>query len=181
VTLEEVVIGIARIAGSLFVLRWAFAGAILAMVVDLSDLFMMNLLHLGGVRNYQVLDKWLDQVYMACFLIVALRWRGPQRTIAVALYALRLIGFAAFDLTGSRAVLVFFPNVFEFWFVFVASLPHWRPEFAFSRRNVALVLAPLLAAKEAQELIIHWFKLLDSFTAVEAVEAIWDFVAGPFR
>ena len=180
-TLEEIVIIVVRVIGSLFVLRWAFVGAIVAMLVDLSDLFLMNLLHLGGVRNYQVLDKWCDQVYMAAFLVVALRWQGPQRAVAIALYAVRMFGFVLFEATESRAVLVFFPNLFEFWFVFVASLPHWRRGFEFTRRNLAFVLVPLLALKEAQEFILHWFKLLDSFTAVEAVKAIWDFLTAPLR
>ena len=41
-TLEELIIAAVRIAGSLPVLRWAFAGAILAILVDFSDLFMTN-------------------------------------------------------------------------------------------------------------------------------------------
>ena len=50
-TLEELIIAAARIAGSLPVLRWVFAGAILAILIDFSDLFMMNLLSVGGVRD----------------------------------------------------------------------------------------------------------------------------------
>ena len=79
-TLEEVVIAVVRIAGSLPVLWFPFAGGILAVLVDFSDLFMMNLLDLGGVRDYQVFDKWVDQVYMVAFLIVALRWKGVPRS-----------------------------------------------------------------------------------------------------
>ena len=51
-------------------------GAIIAILVDFSDLFMMNLLTLGGLRDYQAFDKQVDLVYMATFLIVALRWSG---------------------------------------------------------------------------------------------------------
>ncbi|MDA1278836.1 MAG: hypothetical protein O3B95_02170 [Chloroflexi bacterium] len=56
-TLEQLVIGLIRIAGSLPVLRWAFAGALIAIVVDFSDLFWMGVLDLGGLRNYQAFDK----------------------------------------------------------------------------------------------------------------------------
>jgi hypothetical protein len=202
VSTEEIIIGAVRIFGSLLVLRWAFVGGIVAVLVDLSDLFMMNLLHLGGVSNYQAFDKWLDQVYLACFLIVSLRWSNPARRIAVALYAWRLAGFVLFELTEARAVLVLFPNLFEFWFLFVASLPHWRPlstrdeslvrekggeapkpasSFKFTQRNLALSLGVLLILKEAQELALHWFKLFDGFTAVEAVEEIWRWVTSPVR
>ena len=170
-----------RVAGSLLVLRWAFVGGIVALLADLSDLFLMDSLHLGGVRDYQSFDKWLDQVYMAAFLAVALRWKGAPRAVAVALYAYRMVGFVAFEAFDDRGLLVFFPNVFELWFLFVASLRHWRPDFAFSRRGIALALTALLALKEAQELIIHQFRLLDTFTSLEAVEAIFDWISAPFR
>ena len=126
-TTEELIISAVRIAGALLVLRWAFAGAIAAILIDFSDLFMMNLLDLGGVRNYQALDKWLDLAYMLTFLWVALRWSGPPRTIAATLFTFRIVGVLAFELIGNRWVLLFFPNVFEFWFVFVAATLRFTP------------------------------------------------------
>ena len=82
----------------------------------------MGVLDLGGVPDYQSLDKWLDQVYMATFLIVACagpvrRDRSPSRSISSGWSARSL-----FELTGDRTLLLFFPNVFEFWFIFVAAL-----------------------------------------------------------
>ena len=179
-SLEELIIAIVRVVGSLGVLRWAFVGGWAAILIDLSDLFLKNLLDLGGVSNYQAFDKWLDQVYMVAFLVVALRWKGPARSVAVGLFALRLVGFVAFEITEDRVVLLAVPNVFEVWFLFVASLPHWRPDFTFSRRNIILALIPLTALKVFQEYALHGGKWLDSFTAIEAVEAIVDFFAGPF-
>ncbi|MEX1023184.1 MAG: hypothetical protein WD058_08540, partial [Dehalococcoidia bacterium] len=116
---------------------------------------------------------WLDQVYLALFLVVALRWDGTPRRVAVALYALRLAGFVTFEVSGARWVLVAFPNVFEFWFLFVAAVLHWRPTFAFTPRATAVALAVLTLAKLAHEYVIHVARALDSFTAIEAVEAIW--------
>jgi hypothetical protein len=178
VTLEHIVVGLARIAGSLPVLRWAFVGGIIAVLVDFSDLFMMNLLDLGGLKNYQVFDKWVDQVYMLTFLLVALRWEGPARTIAIWLYLYRLLGFVVFEVADARSLLLLFPNVFEFWFLFVASLPHWRPGFAYTRRNVAVAGGILLVLKMFQEYVLHYGRWLDNFTAVEAVEATWGWVTG---
>jgi hypothetical protein len=210
VSTEEAVIAAVRIAGSLLVLRWAFVGGVVAVLVDLSDLFLMDLLHLGGVSNYQAFDKWLDQVYLGCFLAVALRWRDPARAVAVGLYAWRAVGFLVFEVTQTREVLVAFPNVFEFWFLFVAALPHvrsLRPKAApattyapgaagpanaqwaaasstgaltLSRRQVVVALAVLLAMKEAQEVAVHWLKLFDGFTAVEAVQWLWRQLTAPF-
>jgi len=126
VTTEMWLIALVRLLGALPVLRWPFAGALVAMAVDQSDLFMMNLLHLGGVSDYQSFDKYLDQAYLLAFLVVALRWQGPARTVAVALYVYRLAGFAAFELTQERDVLLLFPNFFEYWFVLIAGLAHFQ-------------------------------------------------------
>lgn len=177
-TLEVIVIAAVRVLGSLPVLRWPFAGALLAVAVDLSDLFLMNLLDLGGVPDYQGLDKWLDQVYMAAFLVVALRWQGPSRTVAAALYAYRLVGFVVFELTGERAVLLLFPNVFELWFLVVAGAHAIGRKPAWTRTRIAAVGAVLLAIKEAQEWAIHGARLFDEITAVEAVRRIWEWLTG---
>jgi hypothetical protein len=111
-----------RVAGAFPVLRWPLAGAFIALFVDLSDLFLRDWIHLGGVNDYQSFDKWLDQAYMLTFLAVALRWDPLPRNIAVALYAFRLAGFITFELSGEREVLILFPNLFEYWFIFIAAL-----------------------------------------------------------
>ena len=82
-TLEELIIATVRVLGSIPVLRWAFVGAILAILFDLSDLFLKNLIDLGGVGSYQTFDKWLDLVYMGTFLMVALRWNGLIKRVAI--------------------------------------------------------------------------------------------------
>src|SRR5260221_683828 len=152
---EEIVFVLFRIAGSLFVFAWPFAGALIAMATDFSDLFLMDAL--GGIRNYQVLDKWCDQVYLGAFLLVALRWPRPQRLTAIVLSSYRLIGFVLFELTHVREVLVAFPNVFEFWFVLVAGRTHFPPRLAAFAANDRVVLLPLLVVKEIQEFALHWF------------------------
>ena len=178
--MEALVIGAIRVLGSLPVLRWAFVGGLIAVFVDLSDLFWRNLLDLGGIDNYQQFDKYLDQVYMLSFLWVAWRWHGWARGVALGLFGYRALGFLAFEVSGDRTVLLFFPNVFEFWFLFVASLPHWRPRFRLTASAAARWGAFLIALKEFQEYALHGGKWLDDFTAVEAVEAIWDWITSPF-
>ena len=113
-TIEELVIFGARLLGSLPVLRWAFGGAIIAILVDFSDLFMMNLLNLGGLRDYQSFDKLADIVYMSTFMLVALRWSGTPRNGAIALFVFRVSGIGVFELMAWRGVLLFFPYLFDF-------------------------------------------------------------------
>ena len=187
-TTEMLIIAAVRIAGSLPVLRWPFYGAVLAILVDQSDLFLMNLLHLGGVDDYQTFDKYLDQVYLALFMVVAWRWPGVERNVAAGLYAYRFLGFAAFELTRSRGLLLFFPNLFEFWFLFIAARRHFglegrlpltlRVDEGWNRAFLA-ILGGLIAVKLLQEYAIHEAKWLDGFTATEAVEAVWRFLT-PF-
>ena len=180
-TAEVLLILVIRVVGSLPVLRWALVGALLAIAIDLSDLFIRELVDLGGVPRYQEFDKRADLVYLLTFFIVTTRWERVPRTIAGALLGFRLIGVALFELTDDRAVLFFFPNVFEFWFLFVASLPHWRPNFAFTRRATTAALLSLLALKLLHEYSLHVGRWFDGFTAMEAVEAIFGWVTGPLR
>ncbi len=176
-TLEVLIVAAVRIAGSLPVLRWPFWGGLLAVLVDLSDLLLFDVLDLGGVPDYQTLDKWLDQVYLAAFLIVALRWTGPARSIAVALFLYRLIGFVAFESVGGRGILLAFPNVFEFWFLLVAA----RGDAAvngWSRTRLVLALAVVTALKLLHEWALHGARLFDDIGAVEALELVWRTLTG---
>lgn len=143
-TLEQLVIGLVRVTGSLPVLRRAFSGALIAIFVDFSDLFWWGWLDLGGIGDYQSFDKLLDLVYMVTFLVVALRWEGPARTVAIWLFAYRVAGVGVFELVHSRTVLLFFPNVFEFWFIGMAARRHWWPEFRLTRGRVGLLLTVAL-------------------------------------
>jgi hypothetical protein len=177
-TLEVFVIAGVRIAGSLPVLRWPLAGAILALLVDLSDLLLMDALDLGGVPDYQRLDKILDLVYMIAFLVVALRWTGLDRAVAVVLFGWRMIGFVAFELTGERALLLLFPNVFESWFLLVALLHlKWDPV-PWTPARLSAALGLLLVLKEVQEWALHWARLFDNITALDAIDQLWRRVTG---
>ncbi len=216
-TTEMWIIAAVRVVGSLPVLRWPFYGALFAMLIDQSDLLLMNVLHLGGVNDYQTFDKYLDQVYLALFLLVALRIAAAtsrradlpdaskdaaiERNVSVGLYAYRLLGFATFELTQARGLLLFFPNLFEFWYLFIAARQHFHLEMRLPLRlttvtrsspthceadagrprpsSTLLVLAGLVALKLVQEYVLHEARWLDGFTTVDALKAVWHFVT-PF-
>lgn len=211
-TTEMWIIAAVRILGALPVLRWPLAGAFIAMFADLSDLFLRDWIDLGGVKSYQRFDKWLDQAYMLTFLAVAVRWETIPRNVAVALYAFRLGGFAVFEITDDRDVLILFPNVFEYWFIFVAALKQFGWEatpqeqdqrstppasgtrswpligalvrlaipYRYSRSQLAVGGAVILAAKLFHEYTLHVGQCFEGFTATEALEAIWRFLTPPY-
>ena len=133
---------------------------------------------IGGITDYQRLDKLCDLVYLTAFLIVALRWRGLERGVAIALFAYRMVGEILFEVTGDRLVLLVFPNVFEFWFIAVAAWHHYRPARPLPPRQAAVALVALLAGKEAQEYFLHYDRFLDSFTAFDAVTGLWRWLTG---
>ena len=180
-------VGLYRIVGSLFVLRWPFWGAILAVVCDLCDLLLFDLFATYGgwtwSIDYQSFDKWADQVYLAAFLIVALRDFAPlPRRIAVALYLFRLVGFVAFEAgLAPREALLLFPNVFELWFIAVAFTMRYRPSFAWSIRSCGSVLVALTLLKLAQEWALHVARLFDTTTFLGALESIWRALSGASR
>jgi hypothetical protein len=177
-TPEMVVIGVIRIAGSLPVLRWPLAGGLLAVLVDLSDLLLMNVLDLGGLGDYQRFDKILDLVYLGTFTVVVLRWTGVERNVALILLGIRLVGLAAFELTGERTLLLLFPNLFEFWFLLVAALHLRREPVTWTAPMLAAALAVLLALKLVQEWALHQARLFDSITALEAIDLFWRWLTG---
>jgi hypothetical protein len=181
-TWEEVIIVLFRFFGSFPVLRWPFLGGLFVTATDQGDLLLMNILDLGGVRDYQTLDKYIDQVYMLFFLLVALRWEAAPRNIAAGLYAFRLLGLGAFVIAGGqREVLLFFPNVFEFWFIFVAGLNFFNIVIQFTRAQVAVALVAVTGLKLGQEYALHHAKVFDGITMLEAIEAVFEFVTSPVR
>lgn len=165
-----------RLAGALPVLRWPLAGALIAIAVDFSDLFLMD--WIGGISDYQSLDKACDLAYMFTFLVVALRWSGLERGLAVFLFFFRMVGDAVFELTQARPVLFVFPNLFEFWFVFVAALHQFAPGRVLSTRAIAAWLVVLLAAKEVQEWYLHIDRTLDNYVATDVVASWWRALTG---
>jgi hypothetical protein len=175
-----------RVAGSLPVLRWPFWGAILAILCDLFDLLLFNLFvaYAGwpGFDGYQTFDKWADQIYLATFLIVAVRdFPRAARNVAILLYGFRLVGFAGFEIgVLPREALFLFPNLFEFWFVAVAFTMRFRPSFAWTRSRSAAALAVLLVAKLVQEWALHVGRLFDDVTFLGALDAIRRALLGPF-
>lgn len=177
-TLEIAIFAAFRVAVSLPILRWPLAGGLLAIAGDTSDLLLREFVDLGGVGDYQALDKFLDQVYLALFLVVALRWEGVERRIAIALYVYRLAGTVLFWVTGDRALLMFFPNVFETWFMFVALLHHRPRPVTWTGLRLAAALVGVTALKLLHEWSIHGAQIFDRMTTRQFLDEVWRLVTG---
>ena len=171
-TNEELLITVVRLLGALFVLKWAIVGSIIAIAVDFSDLFVMNLVDLGGVRNYQALDKWLDLSYMVTFLYVAMKWNSRLARLSLGLFTFRICGLLLFEITGNRWVLLAFPNFFEFYFVIAAIV--WKKErLQFNSKLIKGFMLMLFLLKMLQEFVLHGGRWLDNYRATEVVINLW--------
>ncbi len=97
----------------------AIIAALLLDAVDGSLLDQFTSVDVGPDGPYQSFDKALDIYYLAVAYLSTLRnWRSePALKIARFLFYYRLVGVLAFELTGERAMLLLFPNTFEFYFI----------------------------------------------------------------
>jgi len=103
---------------------------------------------------------------------------NPLLMIAVALYVFRVVGFLAFELTGDRNLLLLFPNVFELWFLAVAAVHRFRPDFRWTGLKLAVVLTAVTAVKLLQEWALHVGRIFDGFSSLDAIDGIWRWITG---
>jgi hypothetical protein len=95
---------------------------IVALVIDALDnsiLAATTSVDLGPDGPYQSFDKALDIYYLAIAYTTTLRNWTSVSAIRVAqfLFYYRLVGVLLFELTNERAVLLIFPNTFEYFFI----------------------------------------------------------------
>jgi len=156
-----------RLVAPLMILKFPFWGILASIAADFLDYPILDLVT-GIPASYQQVDKLLDLYFLAVALIVSFRWERLQKVTSVALFGYRLIGFALFELTLNHAYLFYFPNLFEFFFVFEAARRKFFPQFKLTPKRLAVALFLLLLPKLLQEYLIHirgfdlwaWFKSL---------------------
>ncbi|MBS96107.1 MAG: hypothetical protein FI695_02325 [SAR202 cluster bacterium] len=171
-TIEEIIIVIFRTLGAFPVLINPFWGALLVIIIDFSDLFLMNYLDLGGVSNYQLLDKFLDFIYMMTFLLVLFRFNTQVKKIGIILFSYRIIGMILFEIFHKRWILFLFPNFFEFWIIVIAFFRLYKNDLQITKKNVGFIIIPIMSIKLLQEYVLHVNKILDNYTLIEVIEKI---------
>jgi hypothetical protein len=163
----ELIVVALRLVVPLSILRWPLAGGIAAMLIDALDVVLVDFFAgalgepLGFGTVYPFLDKWLDTYYLTLELIVSRRWPEmvPRRAVAI-LYAWRLAGVVAFEVTGIRPLLLVFPNLFENVFLYVLVVRRWFPRLMpRTAAQAVLVSAILLVPKEIQEYVLHFAEI----------------------
>jgi len=153
-----------RLIIPLTIFRWRLSGSIVSMILDGIDVVLVDLIanligeQPGFGSQYHALDKWLDTYYLSFELIVSLKWTNTlARNASIALFAWRTIGFIAFELTGIRKILLFFPNLFENFFVYYLFVERFLPKLVpKTKKQLFITLGLLYIPKFGQEWLLHW-------------------------
>ena len=156
-----------RILIPLGIFRWPLLFGVIVMLLDGADVILVDGFAFltgepGGLgAGYHGLDKWLDMYYLSFELVVSLRWsHALARNTSIALFLYRVIGFAAFELTGVRKFLFFFPNLFENFFLFYLAARKYFPRLVpRTFWGVVGALLILYIPKFFQEYILHFLEL----------------------
>lgn len=162
--MPQLIVTSLRLLVPLYILKNPFWGMVLAVLLDGFDMELMKLIGFGLDPNffldfglYQRMDKLLDTYMSTIALSVSFAWAEvlAKRT-NVSLYLIRLVGVILFEVTQIRILLFFFPNLFDFFFLFYAYCLRYRPQFRIQNfKRLALILIILAIPKLVQEYILH--------------------------
>lgn len=157
-TIGQIFVIAMRIVLPLLILKRPLTGGVLALALDALDVVIVEAFGTGGMgAHYHSLDKVLDLYYLGLEAWVSRGWMEYiPRTLSLGLYAFRVVGVIAFELTGWRPLLFLFPNLFENWFLFVLIAARFAPGVNLRTwRHCSLWLLALYVPKLAQEYLLH--------------------------
>lgn len=148
---------ILRVVFSLLIFRYPLVGGVVAIVLDFFDLHILEFYNHGDLSQYQQLDKMLDLLYLSIEAYVVLAWKNKvAKYAAMTLYFWRVIGVLAFAYTPQKPLLVFFPNVFEFWYLtYLASRYLLRKDHFQKATVVVCAVLLLFIPKLLHEYFLH--------------------------
>ena len=129
-TLVFVVVIGARFLVPLLIPKFPLPAIIACLVLDAADQSIFQAMGFDP-PGYQSYDKAMDVYYLAMAYLSTLRnWASlPAYKVTRFLYFYRLVGVVAFELTHTRALLLVFPNTFEYFFIaYEAIRSRWRTD-----------------------------------------------------
>ena len=151
-----VVVGL-RFAVPLFIPRWPLPAIVTALVLDGIDQSVFQWFGYDP-PGYQGYDKAMDMFYLSvAYLSVLRNWTSrPALEVARFLFFYRLAGVVLFELLDSRAILMIFPNTFEYFFIAYEIVRlGWDPARVGRRRWVITAACIWIFVKLPQEWWIH--------------------------
>lgn len=123
----------------------------------LADCMLVDIL--GGSFSsgaaYHLFDKWLDLYMITIAAIVSLRFKKLEKYTCLVLFVIRAIGIILFEMTNNHLFLIIFPNIFEFFFVFITFTKIFWKKFELTKKNIIWVLLIISVPKIILEIIFH--------------------------
>ena len=148
----------ARVLVPLAIPRYPLPAMLAALVIDGLDQTIFQTFTTLDLSGYQQYDKALDVYYLSIAYMATMRnWTNFDAFgISRFLYYYRLIGVVAFELTQIRALLLVFPNTFEYFFdAYEAIRIRWNPARMNWRLLIGIAAFIWIFIKLPQEWWIH--------------------------
>lgn len=161
--------------------RYPLPGVVAALILDGVDQTIFQLFTSLPLEGYQSYDKALDIYYLTITYLSTMRnWtNGYAFGVSHFLFYYRLVGVVAFELTQVRALLLVFPNTFEYFFIFYEAVRlKWDPA-SLTRRQVIVATALIwVVIKLPQEYWIHVAQLdttdlIRAYPPAALILAVW--------
>lgn len=153
---------LARLLVPLLIPRFPLPAIIAALVIDGVDQTIFQRFTNLDLAGYQSYDKALDIYYLMIAYMATMRNWDNLFAVKIArfLFIFRLIGVALFELTytgdGPRWMMLIFPNVFEYFFIFYETIRlRWDPAKLSNKVFIYGVAFIWLFIKLPQEYWIH--------------------------
>jgi len=162
--------------------RYPLPGIVGCMIVDAVDQLTFQIFTNLPLQGYQGFDKSLDIYYLTIAYISTLRnWPNLFAfKLGRSLFYYRLVGVALFELTLQRPLLLIFPNIFEYFFIFYEAARLRRdPDRLTEWELVGAATFILIAIKLPQEFWIHIAEMntldwIRSYPWAILILAIWE-------
>jgi hypothetical protein len=152
------VVVLSRVLVPLAIPRYPLPGILAALVLDAVDQTIFQALSGVTFAGYQGYDKALDIYYLAIAYVATLRnWTNYAAVrISRFLFYYRLLGVVLFEVFGLRWLLLLFPNVFEYFFIFYEAFRlRWDPQRLSAKSLVGVAAFIWIVIKLPQEYWIH--------------------------
>jgi hypothetical protein len=165
-TLVFLLVVLTRFLVPLLIPRYPLPAIIAALIIDAIDQTIFQTFTNLNLDGYQGYDKALDIYYLTIAYIATLRnWTNLMAfKVSRFLWYYRLVGVTLFettyDGTGPRWLLLIFPNVFEYFFIFYEIVRlRWDPVRLTQRATILWAAAIWIFIKIPQEMWIHILQL----------------------
>ncbi len=147
-----------RLGVPLLIPRFPLPAILASLVIDAADQTIFQAYTDLNLDSYQGYDKALDVYYLTIAYLSTIRnWAEPfDFRVAQFLWYYRLTGVLLFEITGARALLIIFPNTFEYFFIaYEAIRLWWMPSRLGRRQVIAMAAAIWIFIKLPQEWWLH--------------------------